>query len=111
MNLKKCQKCGKNYEHSGLFRNKMKRPMRWWCINCVNEFIKKSEDDPEVKVVENEGNTPLNGIRWDNTKMIIIASLVIILLFAFFLSLKRDYGGRNYYPEERPVDIDFHSIF
>ena len=110
-NIKQCQRCKKSYPHEGIFRNKMKYPLRNWCMDCINAFMVKPDDDEEVKYIRESKQSFFNNINWNNEKTIIVAILVIIIVFALLISLKRDYGKRDYYPEERPLDIDYQSIF
>lgn len=112
-NIKQCSRCNKDYDKEGqeLFRSKMKYPLHDWCIKCLNEFLTKPEDDEEVKQIKKIRNPVLGNIDWHNEKNVIIAILIIVLIFAFFISLRRDYGDSDNYPEERPLDIDYNSIF
>ncbi len=89
----------------------MKYPLRNWCMDCINEFMAKPSDDKEVKYLKENNQSFLNNIDWNNEKIIIISIIAIIMIFALLVSIKRDYGKQDYYPEERPLDIDYHSIF
>lgn len=106
-NIRKCGRCGKNYNHEGIFRNAMKKPLRYWCMQCINEHTATMFGDDGGKKEGEEKFAKTNkvlNIDWSNTKNAIIAILIIVIGFALLIALKRDYGKRDNYPIPRPLD-------
>ena len=103
--LKKCKNCRSAYEEWS-HHHKFKYPFNVWCVNCINEHFNKKEDEQEKILKYEIKNKPsfLTRIDWNDEKNAIIAIFIIILVLGLLISLKRDYGEKDYYPVDRPID-------
>lgn len=102
---KKCKKCGANYDEWS-YHFKFKYPLKVWCIDCINTHLSKTDKEQEKVIKYEKANKPsiIASINWRNEKSIIIAIIVIITIFSLLIAFGRDYGEKDYYPEDRPID-------
>lgn len=101
INSQKCRNCGSLRDHVGIFRAKMKYPLRDWCMLCINEFFKKPDMEQERILKYEREHKPffLNEIDWNNEKNVIIAIFIFMLLLAIALAIKRDFGDTSDYKD------------
>lgn len=109
---KKCRKCGKDFPFEESFRKSKK--IRFLCIDCINKLIREDiNESPEdgktkdnIERYESNFKNDLQDINWENPKIIIIAIIIILVIFALLVSFKRDYSSNNY-PIPRPLEAQY----